>query len=125
MVSKTLVPVEAASNFDGPEPDYVDGEIIERHLGSTRHFKTQERMLEVFRSLIQSHSLFAYSEVTLKISPSRYRVADVAVFAGDVNDEEDHPTEPPAFTIEIVSKDDRLVQILEKLAEYHAWGVKH
>jgi Uncharacterized protein conserved in cyanobacteria len=127
MASKTLIPVDAdaALNFDRPEPDYVDGKIIERHLGATRHFKTQGRILDVFRSLQQSQSLFGYSEVTLKISPSHYRVADVAVFAGDVNDEEEYPAEPPEFTIEIVSKDDRQVKILEKLAEYHAWGVKH
>src|SRR5260370_2382098 len=82
MASKTLIPVEedVALNLDRPEPDYVDGEIIERHLGATPHFEAQERMLEFFRSLRQSCSLFGYSEVTLRISPTHYRIADVAVF---------------------------------------------
>jgi len=107
--------------FDGPEPDYLDGELKERHLGSTPHFEAQERMLEVFRSLKQSHSLFAYPEVTLRISPRRYRIADVAVFT--VRPRSKYPSEPPKFVIEIVSEDDRYVDIQEKLAEYHAWGV--
>ena len=33
MASKTLVPVEEylKMSFDGPEPEYLDGEIVERH----------------------------------------------------------------------------------------------
>jgi Uma2 family endonuclease len=118
MASKTLV-------FDEPEPDYVDGEIIERHLGSVPHFKAQKRLLKFFGSLEESWSLFAYPEVTLRLSPSRLRVADVAVFSGDVPPGKKYPTDPPEVVIEIVSEDDRYVDIQEKLAEYHAWGVKH
>jgi Uma2 family endonuclease len=119
MLSETLVPLE-----EHPEPDYLDGKIVERHVGSIPHFKAQERLLEVFRSLKQSYSLFAYPEVTLRLSPTRYRVADIAVFAGDLPTGQKYPTEPPEFVIEIVSEDDRYVEIQEKLAEYHTWGVK-
>ena len=125
MASKTLIPVEeqVSPKIDAPEPDYVDGEIIERHLGSIPHFEAQERMLDFFRSLKQSHSLFGYSEVTLRISPTHYRVADVAVFAARPVGKK-YPTEPLEFAVEIISQEDRQVEILEKLAEYHAWGVK-
>src|SRR6266852_7496600 len=125
MTSKTLVPVEEylKMSFDGPEPDYVDGELKERHLGSIPHFETTDRLVELFRSLRQSHSLFAYTEVTLKISPRKYRVADVAVFRGRPKGK--CPSEPTAFAIEVVSEDDRWIDILTKLAEYHQWGVTH
>src|SRR6476646_2268522 len=127
MASKTMVPVEEylRMSFDGPEPEYLDGEIIERHLGSIPHFKAQKRLLAFFGSLEQSWSLFGYPEVTLRISPSRYRIADVAVFAGDVPAGKKYPTDPPEIVIEIVSEDDRHVEILQKLAEYLAWGVKY
>ena len=127
MASKTLVPVEEylKSTFDGPQPDYVDGEIIERHLGSIPHFKAQKRLLDLFGSLEQSFRLFAYPEVTLRLSPSRYRIADVAVFAGGVPSEKKYPAEPPEVVIEIVSEDDRYGDIQHKLAEYRTWGVKH
>ena len=126
MPTKTLIPVEEylKMSFDGPEPDYLDGELVERHLGSIPHFKAQKRLLDFFGSLEQNHSLFGYPEVTLKISPRRYRIADVAVFAGG-EPQQEYPSQPPEFVIEIVSKDDRWLDIQAKLAEYHAWEVKN
>jgi len=125
MASKMLVPVEEylKMSFDGPAPEYLDGEIKERYLGSTPHFEAQERMLEFFRSLKVSYSIFAYPEVTLRMSPSRFRVADVAAFGERPRDK--YPSAPPLVTVEIVSEDDRHVDIQTKLAEYHAWGVRH
>src|SRR6266480_6688035 len=127
MVNKPFVTVEEYfhRSFDGPEPEYVDGEVIERHLGSVPHFKAQKRLLRFFDPLEESWSLFAYTEVTLPRSPRRYRVADIAVFIGDVPSGKKYPTDPPEIVIEIVSEDDRHVEILEKLADYHSWGAKH
>jgi Uma2 family endonuclease len=39
--------------------------------------------------------------------------------------EEDFPSIPPDVVVEIVSEEDRYTQILERLAEFHDWGVKH
>jgi hypothetical protein len=33
--------------------------------------------------------------------------------------------DPPVLAAEIVSEDDRAVEIPQKLAEYHDWGVRH
>jgi Uma2 family endonuclease len=127
MATKTLVPVEEylRMSFDGPEPEYLDGEIVERHLGSFEHSETQERLLEFFRPLKQSFSLFPYPELTLQITATRRRIADIAVLVGPRPAGQRYATDPPAFAIEIVSEDDRYVEIKEKLAEYHAWGVRH
>lgn len=126
MATKTLVPVEEYLHmtFDGPAPDFVDGEIVERHLGSIPHFKAQRRLLEFFLSLEERFSLYGYPEVTLKISPRHYRIADVAVFVGKPVGKA-YPSDPPAIVIEIVSEDDRHVDILKKLSEYQAWGIPH
>jgi Uma2 family endonuclease len=126
MASKTLIPVEESTTvrFDGPQPEYLDGEIVERHLGSFEHSEAQERLLEFFRSLKQSFPLFAYPEITLQISPTRRRVADIAVLVGPRPAGQRYASIPPAFAIEVVSEDDRYVEILEKLVEYHAWGVR-
>jgi Uma2 family endonuclease len=125
MASKTLITPEEylRMSFDGPEPDYVDGELRHRHVGSTPHMKAQKRLLVFFDSLQQSHSLFSYPEATLRTSPKHYRVADVAVFRGEPQSK--YPSEPIPFVIEIVSEDDRWTDIQEKLAEYHCWGVAH
>jgi Uma2 family endonuclease len=126
MAGKTLITVEEylKSSFDGAEPDYLDGEIVERHLGSKPHSKVQMRLLLFFEALSKSRSLEAYPELTLKLSPTRYRVADVAVLGKDVSTE-NYPTSPPLIVAEVVSEDDRHIYIVKKLAEYHAWGVKH
>src|SRR2546422_322920 len=125
MASKTLVTVEEylRMSFDGPEPEYLDGEIVERQWPLIPHSKGQKRLLEFFCSLKQSCSLFAYPEVTLSLSPTRYRIADVVAFVGGVPAGM-YPTDPPAIVVEIVSEDDRHVEIVDKLAEYHAWGIK-
>jgi Uma2 family endonuclease len=114
-----------AVGFDRPESEYLDSEVIERHLGSIPHSAAQARMLEFFDSLKQRSKLFVYPELTLRLSSSRYRVADVAVFCGGRPAGEMYPTDPPEFAVEIVSKEDLFVAIREKLLEYHTWGVKH
>ncbi|MBI3472501.1 MAG: Uma2 family endonuclease [Candidatus Solibacter usitatus] len=58
----------------------------------------------------------------MKIGPARYRIADIAVYAG-ANPEEEAPSQPPAIAVEIVSRDDRHVDIVKRLAEYFGWGV--
>ncbi len=126
MASKTLVPVEEYLHisFDGPDREYVDGEIIERHLGSKRHSKAQRRVIRFFESLSDRHSLHLFPEMRVKISSTRYRVPDVAVYFGS-EPEEEVPSIPPSLVVEIVSEDDRYIEIVRKLAEFHEWGVKY
>jgi len=50
-------------------------------------------------------------------------VPDVAVFLGA--EPLEVPDTPPLVAIEILSADDRMPDVLEKLGEYHAWGVTH
>jgi Uma2 family endonuclease len=35
------------------------------------------------------------------------------------------PDTPPLIVVEILSPDDRLTEVREKLEEYRAWGVPH
>ena len=85
MESKTLISVEEylRMSFEGLEPDYVDGELKERHLESTPHSEATERLLDLFRSWKQSHSLFAYPEMTLRISPRGTGLPMWRCFAAD------------------------------------------
>jgi Uma2 family endonuclease len=126
MPAKTLVPVEEylSMSFDGPDREYVDGEIIERHLGSKPHSKGQMRLLRFFDKLSDGHSLHIFPDIRIKISDRHYRVPDIAVYFGD-EPEENVPSYPPELVVEIVSEDDRYIEIQEKLAQYQASGVKH
>lgn len=59
----------------------------------------------------------------VNVTRNAYRVADIAVFAGS------HlpsiPETPPLVIVEIVSKDDRYLDLMQKLEEYREWGVPH
>jgi Uma2 family endonuclease len=113
------------ARFRSARAEYLDGRVVERHLGSIPHSAAQGRMLEFFDPLKQSSKLFGYPAVTMSLSPSRYRIADVAVFSGCPPAGKMYPTDPPEFAVEIVSKEDCFVEIQEKLMEYHTWGIKY
>ena len=67
--------------------------------------------------------LFTVPELRHRITASRYRILDVAVFEGEPAGEV--PSTPPLVAIEILSPDDRVGYVIPKLEEYRQWGVRH
>ena len=59
----------------------------------------------------------------MKLRPRLYRIPDAAVFLG--SEPPAVPDTPPLVAIEILSADDRMPEVLDKLREYRAWGVPH
>ena len=111
-------------SFEGSTPDFVDGELVERGMTMYPHAKAQGRCYGVLERASVDHPLFPVTEMRLRISEERIRVADVAAFK-DVEPTELIPSTPPFIVIEVVSRDDRYVDILSKLEEYRQWGVPH
>jgi Uma2 family endonuclease len=102
------------------EPEYVDGELEERPLGTKKHARLQRRLgaaLERF----QLPEIF--TELTLRLGPSKTRIPDVCAFVEDPEGE--HPSVPPYLVVEISSPDDRLSKVIGKLEEYRQFGVLH
>ena len=62
------------------------------------------------------------SEVTVRLSPTKYLVPDVVAAPVLQNP---YPTEPVLLCCEILSPEDRLGTMLAKCEEYHAWGVPY
>lgn len=126
MATNSPVPVEEylRLSFDGPDREYLDGEIVERSVGDRSHSSVQIRLIQLLEKYEMEAGLFAQSEIRMRVARARYRVADLAVFEGG-EAEEEVPTSPPFITIEIVSRDDRHTEIIEKLDEYYRWGVRH
>jgi Uma2 family endonuclease len=106
------------------EPDYLDGELVERHVGSLPHARAKGRMLELLRDL-KGFSWHAYLSITLIMSPTRCRVADLALFAEEPPPEKQYPDEPGELAIEIVEPEDCLAEMLQRLTDYKIWGFKH
>lgn len=105
------------------DAEFVHGEIVERGMPDEIHSAIQFLILLRFGSLIQSYPLYPRPEIRMKVAADRYRIADVAVFAG--SHPQPVPETPPLVVVEIVSKDDRYLDLMQKLEEYRAWGVPH
>jgi Uma2 family endonuclease len=102
------------------EAEFVHGEIVERSMPDL----TQSRIQTLLAVKIENLGLFACVELRMKVAPDVYRIPDVAVFAGKLP-EKQVPDSPPLVVVEILSKDDRHSDLMQKLEEYRRWGVPH
>ena len=103
------------------DAEFVRGEIVERGMPDEIHSAIQFLILLRFGSLIHSFPLYPRPEIRMKVARNAYRIADIAVFAG--SHPEPVPETPPLVTVEILSKDDRHLDLMQKLEEYRIWGV--
>jgi Uma2 family endonuclease len=87
------------------------------------HGKTQALLIALFMALRKQVSLFPCAETRMKLRPGRFMITGVAVF--HPNEPGLIPDAPPLIAIEILSPDDRLSEVREKLEEYRVWGVPH
>ncbi len=105
------------------DAEFVHGEIVERSMPDEIHSAIQFLILLRFGSLIQSYALYPRPELRMRIAPDVYRIPDVAVFAG--LHPQPIPETPPLVIVEIISKDDRYLDLMQKIEEYYRWGVPH
>lgn len=119
------MPVEVYLRTTYPDLDreYRDGDVLERTLPDYLHGKTQMLLVLFFGALRQSLSIFPCSEVRMKLREGLYLIPDVAVFYA--TEPGQIPDTPPLIAIEILSPDDRLTQVREKLEAFQKWGVAH
>jgi Uma2 family endonuclease len=109
---------------DRPEPDYVDGGVVERALPTPVHSQIQGLLVVLFAPLITRFRLVLLPELRVRVEPSRFRVVDLAVYR-DSRPEGRYATTPAYVAIEIVSPDDRHSELTERLEDYRRWGVPH
>ena len=126
MPTKAAVSVEEylRTSFPDVDREYVDGEILERSLPDLCHSNTQGNLYYYFRWRERQIAAFAYPELRLRMASRVFRVADICVFHPD-RPTERVPSTPPLIVIEVLSPDDKLHQVREKLQEYRSWGVRH
>jgi Uma2 family endonuclease len=111
------------TQFDGPDREYVDGQVVERNMGELPHARLQGRLTHLLSRLAETLALQVLPEIRIQVSPTRFRVADIAVWrAGRIG--ERIPTIPPFLVVEILSAEDRLVRLQPKIREYLAYGVE-
>jgi Uma2 family endonuclease len=124
MSPKTLMSVEEylRTGFEGPDCEYLDGEIVERNMGELPHADVQGNLYHQLRLLRTRLGIRVVPEIRIQIHSRRYRVADIAVWRDD-NVGGGIPTVPPFLVVEILSPEDRMVRMLPKIKEYLGIGV--
>jgi Uma2 family endonuclease len=111
------------TSFDGPDCEYLDGEVVERNAGEIPHSRLQAELaclLMQMESTLDIQVLFA---IRIPITARRFRVADLAVWrAGNIGDRV--PNVPPFLVIEILCPEDRITRMQPKIQEYLSIGAE-
>jgi Uma2 family endonuclease len=103
------------------DAEFVHGEIVERSMPTYTHSMIQSLILLQFGAWTKAHRLFPLPELRVRLKTDIYRIPDVSVYAA--KPQQEVPEDPPLAAIEILSKDDRHSDLMQKLEEYRAWGV--
>jgi Uma2 family endonuclease len=125
VASTTLIPVEEYLQTDySPDCDYVDGMLVERNVGQLDHSELQTALCALLYSRRKKLGIRVLAEQRLRTSPTRFRVPDICVVAGERPDEQ-VLSKPPLLCIEILSEDDRMSHMLEKIDDFLRFGVRY
>jgi Uma2 family endonuclease len=124
MESRTLVSEqEYLSTAYSPDCDYVDGEVQERNLGERDHSRTQKKLILYMGNREARWGAEVFPEQRVQVSPTRYRVPDVCVVLGETDDKIFR--KPPFLCIEVLSPEDRMSRVRDRVEDYLKMGVPH
>jgi len=104
--------------------EYVDGEILERHSGEQPHSSAHTAVgSSLFQQEAQSGIRVLMSQ-RVQVSPTCFRVPDVCVLPASA------PRDPivrqaPFLCVEILSPEDRVSRLNERLSDYFQMGVRY
>jgi len=122
MATGSLVSVhEYLSTSYRPDRDYVDGVVLERNLGEYDHASLQMAVSAFYYSRRKEWGIRVVPEQRVQVTPTRFRVPDVCVVIGEPG--EQIFRKPPFICIEILSKDDRLSEMRQRVEDYLTFGV--
>ncbi|MGA2588295.1 MAG: Uma2 family endonuclease [Bryobacteraceae bacterium] len=127
MATSTSVPVEEYLRTTyHPDMDYVDGELVERHVGERRHSRLQILCVLLLGPRERERGFHVFTEQRLRVlgTKHRYRIPDVCVMALPYRSEPVLTT-PPHLAIEILSPEDETADILAKVADFLRFGIPH
>ena len=123
---KTLISPEEylSMSFDEREPEYVRGELIYKPMPDAIHGTVQITLGVLLYLALKGLGYAVMSQTRSRLAADNFRLPDLAVF-GPEQPFEKIPTSPPLVAIEIISKDQKYSEMLQKLEDYRDWGVQH
>ncbi len=125
MATASLIPVsEYLSTTYEPDCDYIEGELQERNVGETAHSFAQSILVALFNANRHAWNIVAGTEMRVQVASNRFRIPDVGVQRrSDPHDP--IVTTAPLICIEVLSPEDRINRMQERIADYIRMGVEH
>ena len=120
----TFVPVsEYLATSYRPDREYLEGAIVERHVGEWDHSRLQALLLKCLLPYEDQLGLLVIPEQRVQVRATRFRVPDLCMVRG-------HPgeqilTRPPFLAIEILSPGDSMSAMYERISEYLEFGIEN
>lgn len=123
MATSTLVPLsEYLRTSYRPDRDWIDGEVKERNIGERPHAMIQKFFTVFFGLREQEWNVQVLPEQRVQTSERHYRIPDLCLV---------RPSDPfdeivrvaPVLCIEILSWDDRMTEMQERVDDYLNMGV--
>jgi Uma2 family endonuclease len=125
MVSSTAVSVDQYLRRSyRPDCDYVDGEVIERNVGEFQHSMIQGILIRMLYECARLLPIRVVPELRMRVSPTRFRIPDICVMLKQQRPEAVLTT-APFLCVEILSPEDRMSRVIERVREYLSFGVSH
>lgn len=125
MATSSALPVEEylRASYD-PDMEYLDGQLLERHVGEYFHSRLQSLIVAILVLRERENRFRVFTEQRVQVGDRpRYRIPDICVKALP------HQVTPilrqPDLAIEIVSPDDEVPEMLTKIGDYLAAGIPH
>ena len=124
MTTATLISVEEylSTSFPDGDRDYLEGQVLERNVGEVDHSDLQTSFVVFFRK--HYPAFWAGVEVRVQVKARRFRVPDVCLIAGG-KPKTRTVQEPPFLVVEVLSPDDRMSEMQDRIDDYLAFGIPY
>ena len=105
-----------------PQMEYRDGVLVDRNVGEERHSRVQTCLAAYACSHESEWQVTTYIALTVKVRENWYALPDVCLYSWPGFDGR-YPSVPPLLWVEVLSSEDRMVVVWDKVRELLANGV--
>lgn len=120
-----LIPVEEyLTTSYSPDREYRDGVLVERNVGDSTHARLQTLLSAYMVGHEKEWGIEVFTELRIQIRERWYRIPDICAYSLPVPKGR-YPEQPPLLWIEILSEDDKMVDVWAKAAELVKSGVPY
>ncbi len=125
MAGETLIPVEEYQHTSySPDREFRDGILVDRNVGDLAHSLLQTALAAYSRRRRKTWEIEVYAGLRIWARQGWYPIPDVCIFALPAPTER-VPTRMPLLWVEILSEDDRMIEVWNKAKELVACGAPY